>query len=165
MSNIHSKCSPVDPNWHSCLPCFCPPLPPFKWKFYEICGNKKRDTRRAYFQETWRPYLQSPPMLTTLQASTASSPGLTAELVGSSAHLWLLHTKLGITNVTKIPRNAISLPGTLVLSTKYCHCFFTSVPTNVIRSRTLRNTGTCVRRAAVVGQLERGGHKGMIGSS
>ena len=57
-------------------------------------------------------------MLTTLQASTASSPGLTAELVGSSAHLWLLHTKLGITNVTKIPRNAISLPGTLVLSTK-----------------------------------------------
>ena len=52
-------------------------------------------------------------MLTTLQASTASSPGLTAELVGSSAHLWLLHTKLGITNVTKIPRNAISLPGTL----------------------------------------------------
>ena len=94
-------------------------------------------------------------MLTTLQASTASSPGLTAELVGSSAHLWLLHTKLGITNVTKIPRNAISLPGTLVLSTKYCHCFFTSVPTNVIRRRTLRNTGTCVRRAAVVGQLER----------
>ena len=57
-------------------------------------------------------------MLTTLQASTASSPGLTAELVGSSAHLWLLHTKLGITNVTKIPRNAISLAGTLVLSTK-----------------------------------------------
>ena len=96
-------------------------------------------------------------MLTTLQASTASSPGLTAELVGSSAHLWLLHTKLGITNVTKIPRNAISLAGTLVLSTKYCHCFFTSVPTNVIRRRTLRNTGTCVRRAAVVGQLEREG--------
>ena len=113
--------------------------------------------RRAYFQETWRPYLQSPPMLTTLQASTASSPGLTAELVGSSAHLWLLHTKLGITNVTKIPRNAISLPGTLVLSTKYCHCFFTSVPTNVTRRRTRRNKGTCVRRAAVVGQLEREG--------
>ena len=40
---------------------------------------------------------------------------------------------------------------------KYCHCFFTSVPTNVIRRRTLRNTGTCVRRAAVVGQLEREG--------
>ena len=47
MSTCKKYLSPVDSNWHSRLPCFCPPLPPCISNFYPFKEKKFSVTKHA----------------------------------------------------------------------------------------------------------------------